>query len=175
MKKEDKFRLTVLEKDANEIFIQKDSLSLDEKWFLGISSSFFGIHQRAENFFNEFYHSSINLKTVNEQLREMALNDIWFYKSYQEADRALKIILSFFERILSIESDYFNKERPLKTLLEFLRLLCTDQNKKDNFSHIIIEGIKIEPRADVSATAEPDIPAKNILATIFTIAKPPLM
>jgi len=36
-------------------------------------------------------------------------------------------------------------------------------------------GINIDPIDEVSATAEPDIPAKNILANIFTAANPPLI
>ena len=36
-----------------------------------------------------------------------------------------------------------------------------------------IAGIKIEPRAATSATAEPDISAKNMEAAILTIASPP--
>src|SRR5947207_8564212 len=38
-----------------------------------------------------------------------------------------------------------------------------------------IAGMRIEPRAETSATAEPEISAKNIEAPIDTIARPPRM
>ena len=38
-----------------------------------------------------------------------------------------------------------------------------------------ISGISTDPRADVSATDDPEIPPKIMLATIFTSPSPPLM
>src|SRR5205823_10744737 len=40
---------------------------------------------------------------------------------------------------------------------------------------LFIAGMRIEPRADTSATAEPEISAKNIDAPMVTIASPPRM
>jgi len=111
------------EANAKQILEQKRIFSSEHRWFLDISSSFFGINQRTINFLNEFYSSPPNLKLLNEQLREIALNDIWFYKSRQEADKALKIIVNFFKDFLNKGLDYHNKKRALKTLLEFVQLL----------------------------------------------------
>ncbi|MBU4185035.1 MAG: hypothetical protein KKC23_02320, partial [Proteobacteria bacterium] len=91
------------------------------------------------NFLNEFYCFPPNLALLNEQLREIALNDIWFYKSHQEANRALKIIVNFFKDFLNKGLDYPNKERALKTLLEFVQLLYENQNAEIDFSSLITE------------------------------------
>jgi len=87
--------------NAKQILNQKKIFSAEHRWFLELSSSFYGIHQRTINFLNEFYCSSPNLKILNEQLREIALNDVWFYESHQEADKALKIIINFFKDFLN--------------------------------------------------------------------------
>ena len=131
------------EANAKQILDQKIIFSAEHRWFLELSSSFFGIHQRTINFLNEFYYSPPNLKLFNEQLREIALNDIWFYKSHQEADKALKIIVNFFKDFLNKRLDYYNKERALKTLLEFVQLLQENQNAEIDFSSLITGAINI--------------------------------
>ncbi len=132
-----------LKANAKQILGQKKIFSSEHRWFLDISSSFFGIHQRAINFLNEFYCSPPNLKLLNEQLRQIALNDIWFYKSHQEAYKALRIILNFFRDFLNKGLDYHNKERALKTLLEFVQLLYENQNTEIDFSSLITKGVNI--------------------------------
>ncbi|HUS48797.1 MAG TPA: hypothetical protein VMZ91_01420, partial [Candidatus Paceibacterota bacterium] len=131
------------EVNTKQISDQNKNFSAEHRWFLELSSSFFGVHQRTINFLNEFYCFIPNLKLLNEQLREIALNDIWFYKSHQEADKALKIIINFFKGFLSKRLDYHNKERALKTLLEFVQLLQENQNADINFSSLITEAINI--------------------------------
>ncbi|GAH19345.1 unnamed protein product [marine sediment metagenome] len=131
------------EANAKQILDQKKFFSAEHRWFLELSSSFFGIHRRTINFLNESYCFIPNLKLLNEQLREIALNDIWFYKSYQEADKALKIIVNFFKDFLNKGLDYHNKERALKTLLEFVQLLQENQNTEIDFSSLITEAISI--------------------------------
>ena len=143
MEKDIKLAISDTEKDTNKQFFPKDNLAPEDKWFLDISSSSFGIHQRAEKFFKELYCSSINIKKINEQLREIALDDIWFYKSHREAVRVLKIILNFFKKVLNIDTDYHQKERALNTLLEFLRSLYQNKANKNRFSCIFIDGINL--------------------------------
>ena len=131
------------EVNTKQISEQKKIFSPEHRWFLDISTSFFGIHQRTINFLNEFCCSPLNLKLLNEQLREIALNDIWFYMSRQEVDKALKIIINFFKDFLDKELDCNNKERALKTLLEFVKLLYENKNAEIDFSSLITEAINI--------------------------------
>jgi len=139
--------MTQSEANTKQISTQKKFFSAEHRWFLKLSSSFFGIHRRTTNFLNEFYCSPANLKLLNEQLREIALNDIWFYKSHQEPDKALKIIINFFKDFLNKGLDYHNKERVLKTLLEFVQLLYENQNTEIDFFSLIIEAINILEKA----------------------------
>jgi len=131
------------EVNTKQISDQKRIFLSEYRWFLELSSSFFGIHQRTINFLNEFYCFHPNLALLNEQLREIALNDIWFYKSHQEANKALKIIMNFFKDFLNKGLDYHNKERALKTFLEFVQLLYENQNAEIDFSSLIKEAINV--------------------------------
>ena len=56
-----------------------------------------------------------------------------------------------------------------------LELALTATAKSGSIPLFFIAGISIDPRADASAVADPDIPEKNILDTIETWANPPLM
>ncbi|MCJ7656477.1 MAG: hypothetical protein MUO55_01680, partial [Candidatus Atribacteria bacterium] len=131
------------EVNTKQISDQKRIFLSEYRWFLELSSSFFGIHQRTINFLKEFYCFHPNLALLNEQLREIALNDIWFYKSHQEANKALKIIMNFFKDFLNKGLDYHNKERALKTFLEFVQLLYENQNAEIDFSSLIKEAINV--------------------------------
>ena len=53
--------------------------------------------------------------------------------------------------------------------------MVTAVENSPSYPSFFINGIRIEPKAEVSAVEEPDIPPKNILAKIFTIANPPLI
>ena len=92
MEKEIKLMISGNGTGTNQPFSLKNALRPEEEWFLDISSSSFGIHQRAEKFLKLLYHLPGNIKILNEMLREIALNDIWFYSSCQEAERALRIV-----------------------------------------------------------------------------------
>ena len=56
-----------------------------------------------------------------------------------------------------------------------LELALTATAKSVSIPLFFIAGISIEPSADASAVADPEIPEKNILETIETWAKPPFI
>ena len=56
-----------------------------------------------------------------------------------------------------------------------LELALTDTAKSVSIPLFFIAGINIEPKAEASAVADPEIPEKNILETIETWARPPLI
>jgi hypothetical protein len=51
----------------------------------------------------------------------------------------------------------------------------TAAEKSAGYPFLLMAGIRIDPNAAASATAEPEISAKNMEATMLTMAKPPLM
>jgi len=108
----------------------------EQEWFLSISDSHFGIQQRTVNLLKELQCFPIKQKIVNEKIREIVLNDFWFYKSHPEATRALKFIISLFNKFFNQELDSKNKQRALNTLLDFIKALYED-NSNERFFHSI--------------------------------------
>jgi len=143
MKNEKKLKISGKGKESSHENILKNRLYLEEKWFVKISSTYFGINQRAKKLLNTLYRDSINVKHLNEQLREIALNDIWFYTTCPNADRALRIIINFFRKVVFINSDCYNKERIVATLVEFLCLLHQKQIEKDLFLKIFNHSLQL--------------------------------
>ncbi|MDD3655880.1 MAG: PEP/pyruvate-binding domain-containing protein [Atribacterota bacterium] len=117
--------MPIIQKDTRQV-VKDKNLSTEQKWLLDISSAYFGIHQRIINFLTEIYLSPLRPKFVHEKLREIALNDMWFYKSHPEASRAIKAILTLFNDMLNKELNFRDKQRVLETLFEFIRELAKD-------------------------------------------------
>jgi len=125
--------MSIVEKD-NKVTIIEENLSIEQQWLLDISSSYFGIHQRITNLLAEINLPSPRPKFVHEKLREISLNDIWFYKAHQEANRAIKSILALFDNLLNQKLSFKDKQGILTTLFEFIRELTQDEediNKLD--------------------------------------------
>jgi len=108
----------------------------EQNWIIGITSNHFGINQRITNLLKEFSHTPYRQETVSENIREIALNDLWFYKSIPEANRAIIFIISLFKSLLNKGLDYQNKKRFLSTLLEFIRELYDEGVEKIDYRSI---------------------------------------
>ncbi len=120
--------MSIIQKDTRQVRIDKN-LSAEQKWLLEISSAYFGIHQRIINLLTEIHFSPLKPKLVSKQLREIALNDMWFYKSHPKASKAVRAILALFNDLLHQELNFKDKQRVLDTLFEFIRELGKDDIK----------------------------------------------
>ncbi len=114
--------MEIPQKSEIQITLEKE-LSEENKWLLNISSSHFGINQRMENLLIKIYQKPYKIKKIHDGLREIALNDIWFYKAHVEASRALKAILWLFGEQLNRDLNRQSRWRLLNTLLEFVQEL----------------------------------------------------
>ncbi|HKK83042.1 MAG TPA: hypothetical protein VJ958_02310, partial [Atribacterota bacterium] len=104
----------------------------EQQWINDITVNYFGINQRVINLLKELKEVPYRQKFVNEKIREIALNDLWFYKHHPEADRAIRFIISLFKTVLQKELNYQNKKRFLDTLLEFIKGLYDENSEKIN-------------------------------------------
>lgn len=111
--------MPISQKNITQTAIEKN-LSPENKWLLNISSSHFGINQRMGNLLTRIYHTPYRIRSIHDGLREIALNDIWFYKTHPEVNRALKAILALFGDILNKNLNKQHRWRFLNTLLEFV-------------------------------------------------------
>jgi pyruvate,orthophosphate dikinase len=91
----------------------------EHQWFLTLSRSHFGIHKRAEELMNEYHHPYTNPELVVDLLRKITLDDLWFYLSLPEHDKAMETLLEMFDALLRLPLPDQQQERCFQTLLEF--------------------------------------------------------
>ncbi len=122
--------------------LNEKSFPPEQKWLLDISTAHFGIHQRINNLLEEVHNSPLRPELINKKLRGVALNDLWFYKSHPEANKALKAILTLFKDFLNQKLDYQNRQLALNTFLEFIKELSSDSGFKmqvDIFAEVVLD------------------------------------
>ncbi len=90
----------------------------EHAWLLSLSSDRHGIHARTAELMRELHHPFPNAETVVEQLRAVALSDLWFYRGSSEPVRALRTLLDVASRTLSFDLPSASRQRVLVTLLE---------------------------------------------------------
>ena len=56
--------------------------------FINLSSSHVGIHERAEKCMTEYHHPYADHAFVVGELRNIALNDFWFYSELENSEEA---------------------------------------------------------------------------------------
>ena len=95
----------------------------EHQWFLSLSRSHFGIHNRAEELIREYHHPYSNPELVVDLLRRIALDDLWFYLSLPEQKTPLKMLLEIFRALLHRPLPDQHQERAFHSLLEFADLL----------------------------------------------------
>ena len=95
-------------------------LSPRDRWFLDLSSDYWGIHKRALDFLEEYNHNFVNYGYILECLHDISLNDLWFYNGIEESKEAFLFLVEIFADLS--EKDLPEKERELlmKTLFKFL-------------------------------------------------------
>jgi len=111
------------------------TLDDDSHWLLSCTESYYGIHNRCKNFYDEFFHPYSNLEATINLLRQGILSDLWFYAGLPEAERALKLILSYYQKLADLCQSFAQQNRILQEALELITLLCTH----DGVSEVIFQ------------------------------------
>ncbi|MDD4121909.1 MAG: hypothetical protein PHE94_03310, partial [Eubacteriales bacterium] len=122
--------------EANLIQTRDSDIEIPEEqqWFIDISRDKWGIHKRAEEFIIELNHKFVNYQYVIEVLHNISLNDLWFYNSHEESEKALTVLVHIFQDL--IDSDLTEEQRELliKTIIKFMERLVN----LSEFPHSII-------------------------------------
>lgn len=142
--------------------LNEKSFPPEQKWLLDISTAHFGIHQRINNLLEEVHNSPLRPELINKKLRGVALNDLWFYKSHPEANKALKAILTLFKDFLNQKLDYQNRQLALNTFLEFIKELTRDSGFKMQVD-IFAEGVLDILEKNLSDDPEMIIDRKSVV------------
>ncbi len=116
--------------EANLVHTQETGIEIPEEqmWFVELSKLQWGINKRTREFFLELNHRYRNNSYVIDSLHNICLNELWFYNSLDESERALTVLVDIFKDLL--ESDLDEKQRDLliKTLIKFMDRLASLKN-----------------------------------------------
>ncbi len=149
------------QKDSRLVIIDKN-LSKEQKWLLEISSNYFGINQRIINFLSEIHSFPLRPELVHEKLREIALNDIWFYRTHSASCRAFRAILTLFCDLLHKELNIRDKQRVFDTLFEFIQELFKNYGSKMEL-YVLLEKITFLLENALISDQEMNIYASSLL------------
>ncbi|OGO76703.1 MAG: hypothetical protein A2Y23_10965 [Clostridiales bacterium GWB2_37_7] len=94
------------------------------KWFLELSNSYWGIHNRTEEFIMEYNHPYVNYDYVVENLHNICLADLWLYNSHEKAEEALMILVEIFQNIMSKDLQEKLREQLITTIMKFIDRLA---------------------------------------------------
>ncbi len=110
--------------------------------FIDLSSSHFGIHERAEKCMTEYHHPYANHAFVVAELRTIALNDFWFYSELENSDDAFLVVVESLGGLLSSGIDAKLKETIVRTLVEFIDRLTEFPGKHKGIVEACIRLLK---------------------------------
>ena len=103
--------------------------------FINLSSSHVGIHERAEKCMTEYHHPYANHAFVVGELRNIALNDFWFYSELENSEEAFSIVVESLGALLLSKIDGKLKETIIRTLVELVDRLADHPERHRRVVH----------------------------------------
>lgn len=113
------FKSTALEANLAQTRYKDIFIPDDHKAFIELSSKYFGINKRASECITEYHHPLSNHTFVTENLRQMLIDDFWFYTRDDIPADALNVPLDMMQSLLKPEVDKKLRINIINTLLEF--------------------------------------------------------
>lgn len=121
----DQFTSMALEANLKQTRSSEITIPSEQEWFMSISASNWGTHKRAEEFILELNHKFVNHQFTIEALHNISLNDLWFYNSLEESERALTVLTHIFRHLMASDLDESQRELLIKTVIKFMERLVT--------------------------------------------------
>jgi pyruvate, orthophosphate dikinase len=118
-----RFESTALRVNLEKTRTETLSFPDEHQLLLDAASSHYGIQKRLRHFLVEYHHRFPNREELVEALRQIVLQDLWFYAAHEQAPALLRTLLSMFCVQLSAEYPLYLRKRALQTLLELLEHL----------------------------------------------------
>ena len=121
----DNFTSMALEANLKNTQIKDIEIPDEQRWFLDLSQSKWGIHNRAEEFILELNHKFANLQYVIESLHNISLTDLWFYNSLEQSEKALNVLVHIFQGLIDSDLNDSQRELLVKTFIKFMERLVS--------------------------------------------------
>ena len=144
---EKKFKSKALEANLEQTRDVEIVIPEHHKWFISLSENKFGINERVTEFITEFNHPYQNVNFLADNLKNIAISDLWLYASHPEAEKAFDIILDIIESLLlPCETDK-NTDSLIHTLANFLEQVNAEEK---TFTATINKGIGVLEKAFIN-------------------------
>ena len=114
----------------------------EHQFLLDATSSHYGIQRRLRHFLTEFHHRYPNREVLVESLRQIALQDLWFYAGHEEAPELLRILIALCGEQISHDYALVLRKRSLQTCLELLEHV-REREDSDRFETVIDRGLEL--------------------------------
>ncbi len=102
----------------------------EQNEFLALSSSYWGINNATKEFLTEYNHPYSNYKYLGDNIKKIALDNLWLYMKSDNYKFALKVINNFFIEIFEKSNDDDIKENLLSSYLQMFDLLSENEPQK---------------------------------------------
>ena len=117
---EAKFQSKALEANLAQTKFEQLELPEKHRWFASLSTAYWGINKRTEEFIKEYNHPHPNYEYIIKNLHRISLSDLWLYRSVAESEAALLFLAEIFEELLQRGLAEKLREQLLITLLKFI-------------------------------------------------------
>lgn len=107
-----------------------NELSSEQEDFLELSASYWGINNSTKEFLAEYNHPFSNYKYLGDNIKKIALDNLWLYTKSEKYEFAIGMINDFFAEIFDKANDEIIKENLLQSYLQMFDLLAEKEPKK---------------------------------------------
>ncbi|MGI6731626.1 MAG: PEP/pyruvate-binding domain-containing protein [Anaerovoracaceae bacterium] len=118
------FSSTALEANLTQTREEVIQIPEMQMWFGELSRSKWGIYKRTQEFLKELNHKYRNDLYVIEALHNICLEDLWFYNSLEESEKALSVLVDIIKSLFESELGEGERELLIKTLIKFMDRLA---------------------------------------------------
>jgi len=125
---EAKFQSKALEANLAQTKFEQLELPEKHRWFASLSTAYWGINKRTEEFIKEYNHPHPNYEYIIKNLHRISLSDLWLYRSVAESEAALLFLAEIFEELLQRGLAEKLREQLLITLLKFIDKLVEEES-----------------------------------------------
>jgi pyruvate,orthophosphate dikinase len=95
-----------------------------QQWFGELSKSKWGVYKRTKGFLIELNHKYRNNQYVIESLHNICLEDLWFYNSLDESEKALSVLVDIFRELSLSNLKEDQRELLMLNIIKFIDRLA---------------------------------------------------
>ncbi|MDX9891439.1 MAG: PEP/pyruvate-binding domain-containing protein [Bacteroidales bacterium] len=129
--------IEMIKSKALEVNLQRTqnvpySIPENHQLFISLSENYWGIHKRAEEFFNEFHHPFSNRKEIVKLMVHVLNSDFWIYKEMNKLEFVIESILDIFNQLFK---EQLPDEISKQLLFNFLNFIDTQFDSVIKYDH----------------------------------------